>query len=190
MNQRFLNSPRAKNLLLTVAIGVAAYTAFTIVSDIVPYSVAYNHTASIPRGFYLQNKVTADTVLVRGQGVCFQIQEPDWMKGRGYVHGSVKYCKYLVGMPGDKVERSSGGQCPVGQYQIRYANDSVYCMGLVQKADSKGRPVYSGLTEGVIPEGYIAVSGPNHPMSIDSRYLGLLQKNSLTYEAAPLWTWK
>lgn len=189
MNLRFLDSPRGKNMLLTIAIGVAAYTCFTIVSDVVPYSIAYNHTSSIPRGFYLQNKLTPDSVLVRGQDVCFQINEPDWMKGRGYVNGSVKYCKHLVGMAGDKVELSTGGKCPVNQFQIRYADDSVYCMGLTQKTDSKGRPVYSGLHEGVIPEGYVAVSGPNHPMSIDSRYLGLLQRNSLTYEAAPLWTW-
>lgn len=162
--------------LLGTTILLKAYALY------VPYGVRFMYTPSIPKGLYL-SKTFDGTSLSRGQGVCFRTNPTGWLLERKYLTPGEIVCKYTLGLPGDTVE-------PRGD-EVFICHDGVCnSAGVVQKADSKGRPSQPAFTSAtVIPPGHYYFGSTHHPRSLDSRYLGLVGSDSVSVRITPVWTY-
>jgi conjugative transfer signal peptidase TraF len=185
----FFNKDRQRNMLITLAVFAATYVSFQILSDVVPYSISFNTTPSIPTGLYFQEKLASNHTIARDQYYCFVPPEHDWMKGRDYNKLGIRFCKRVVGLPDDTIKWEVNKKCGLtAQYVIYREDKSFVCMGTQRELDSKGRAVPKALPVGIIPEGKYVMRGDNSKVSLDSRYLGLIDKQTITYRVAPLWT--
>ena len=89
--------------------------------------------------------------------------------------------KRVVGVAGDTIEQSGASLrlCHSGE-----------CRELeVMVADSRGDVMLKANLPSVIPEGYVFLAG-EHPLSLDSRYLGLWQLHSVRGRLVPVLTTK
>lgn len=158
----------------TAALALLAYKLF------VPFELAYNTTASIPRGLYLARDVQVQD-LKRGDTVCFAYQPPTWATERNYFERGRRLCKYMLGLPGDGLEVGEGA------VRVKAPSGEVIQMALAQ-ADSKGRPLPDdALVSGEVPIGHVLALAPAYANSLDSRYLGPVPVNKLTHQIWPIW---
>lgn len=145
-----------------------------------PWGLRIVVTPSIPEGIYASERYTG-TPLNREQTVCFKPQELAWMAGRGYFAPKEIVCKYVLGIPGDRVE--------VNGTDITICHDTT-CkyVGPVQQSDKLGRPSQAAFMQTTtIPAGYYFL-GSYHPRSFDSRYLGLIAQSAIDVQTWPIWT--
>ncbi len=162
--------------VLAVAALLHVYLTF------VPYALALNTTASIPRGLYL-SKLAQGSVLEKGQAVCFAYRAPAWAANRAYFEEGRRLCKFVAGLPGDRVE-VSGGVLTVFQPDESRPSTSAD----LSSTDSKGRPLpANALISGGIPPGQVLLLAPANPNSLDSRYLGLIPREQVSHLIWPLW---
>ena len=186
---KFLTKERQRNILITLAVFSGAFVSFQILSDVVPYSIAFNTTPSIPTGLYFQEKLADNHVMQRSSYYCFVPPEQDWMKGRDYNRLKIRFCKRVVGMPGDQVKWEQNAKCGLTpQYVVYRSKTEFTCMGTQRILDSKNRPVPKAIPLGEVPSGKYIMRGDNAKVSLDSRYLGLIDRQTITHRVAPLWT--
>lgn len=168
--------------LKTLGIGAVAMSAFWAYTNYCPFSLVYNRTASIPKGLYFAEQVSA-SALNRGDITCFAYHAPEWAKERRYFPEGFRLCKPIAGLAGDRValdghavwlEREGHSRIRLGEFASR---------------DTAGRPLPTGVLQaGVIPEGKALLIAGAHANSFDSRYLGLFNSQEFSLKLTPLLT--
>lgn len=158
------------------AVAIAAYKLY------VPFELALNTTPSIPRGLYLAMDKSSSAELAHGDAVCFGYAAPTWAAERAYFQPGRRLCKYVAGLPGDRVVVEAATVkvfAPSGELREEAE---------LAQADSKGRALPAdALASGVIPAGQLLVLAPANKNSLDSRYLGLIARAQVTHEIWPVW---
>ena len=165
---------RAILAFIIPALFLAAYGV-----KVLPWTIAYNRTDSLPLGLYLERMNPPP--LERGQLACFRYQEPRWAAGR-YLPNGAQICKEVLGLPGDSIRQESE--------KLTLAHDGeTVSLGTLLPADSKGRPIPPmqwGTT--VIPAGKYYLGSTRIVTSFDSRYLGLVDQGDVVGRIYPLYT--
>lgn len=162
------------------AFATGAFWAFT---NLVPYSLVWNHTASLPIGLYLSED-TAHRAVPVGAMACFAYHAPAWANSRHYFYEGVSLCKYVKGLAGDVLLRKNGEWVALSQ------TGDARRVGAMASRDHYGRALpQDALKEGPIPPGMVVMSAPQHSNSLDSRYLGLVAQDALRTRIYPLITW-
>lgn len=166
--------------LSAALIALVATLMFHAYDKYVPYGVRYVGTTSIPTGFYLSKTYVHGSGLAAGEFVCFKPSLPEWRRLQepsGFV-GS--FCKKVLAVPGYTLTAR-------GPDRFAIAGSSEVWLGKVLSKDSLGRPVQpAALPETPIPPGMYWLGGLNHPNSFDSRYLGLVEDQSIEVVLTPL----
>jgi conjugal transfer pilin signal peptidase TrbI len=94
----------------------------------------------------------------------------------------------IFGAEGKKIIFIKQVSCKEGEY-LAVQGKNYYCnndyIGRAKDKSLAGDPVTNFVFNGIIPEGYIFVSGANIN-SLDSRYIGFIEKNSLKAVAVPI----
>jgi conjugative transfer signal peptidase TraF len=156
---------------LLAVIGIAATSAADM-----PTKLVWNATASAPVGFYTIEPANWIEVL---ELVAIRPREPlaGFMTDRGYVGRGVPLLKRVVGLPGQRVCRTSRA----------ITVDGVE-MGDALDRDRIGRalPVWQGCR--VIATGQLFLMNWDVPDSLDGRYFGPIPASSVIGRALPLWT--
>lgn len=183
-----LTAERKKTALVLLASFSGAYVAFQILSSLMPFRVAFNWTESIPVGLYKQYPLEQNESLQQGALYCFYPKEQAWSKGRNYFPSNLKFCKRVVGVPGDTIAWEQNPSCGTTQFVIHQQTGKIACMGQQRVTDSLKRPVPKGLHVGLIPENNYVFRGDNTIVSLDSRYLGTIARQDIKYKVEPLWT--
>lgn len=141
--------------------------------------LVYNHTPSVPLGFYWLNNEPEEDQFTRGELIVFNV--PDAFKAlvfsRGWLNPGESFLKPIAAQSGDFVCTKAGF---VRVNQVSY--------GRILNHDSKGRPLtvfdYCGI---VNPDQFFVFV--NHEKSFDSRYYGPIDFNNIIATAKPLWTY-
>lgn len=153
------------------AMGIAA--ASTVET---PPKLIWNATASAPIGFYTVEPADALDV---PELVAVMPPEPlaAFMVDRGYVGRGIPLLKRVLGLPGQRVCRTSSA----------ITVDGIE-MGEALERDSLGRdlPVWRGCR--VIGDGQIFLMNWDVSDSLDGRYFGPIPTSSVIGRAVPLWT--
>jgi type IV secretory pathway protease TraF len=161
---------------LAIAAALAAVVLLPAISPIAP---AWNRTDSLPKGLYLATRFDGG-ILARGQIACFPYEAPSWAK-TSYLYKGEILCKRVLGLPGDILTTLSTGTnqvCHDGHCES---------LGKLLSHDSKGRAVEHPVWDGtVIPQGAYYLGSTRRPNSLDSRYLGLVQKTKIVKTLIPL----
>lgn len=177
-----------KRPLLRLAAVVCGWTLFAtlviqLYAHFVPYSLAWNQTSSIPRGFYWA-KAHDGKQLARGDLACFRYRAPDWASNRDYFPDGFRLCKPVAGLPGDSVVKEDG------KLQV-FADGKLVEQVSVATADRQGRPLEThAMPAGVVPVGQLVLLAPKYPNSLDSRFLGLIEASKVTHQIWPLWVYE
>lgn len=171
---------RLKPLVFTLHCTVVVVAVIATLRAHLPYELALNTTASIPRGLYLAKDYKGGR-LERGQEACFEYRAPAWAAERNYFAQGRRLCKYIAGLPGDRLESSNG------TLTVYPADGSSEVAARYAQADSAGRPLPQGsLADGEVPAGKVLMLAPAKPNSLDSRYLGLVNTQALTHTLTPI----
>lgn len=147
--------------------------------DLLPKSIVYNRTDSIPLGLYIANK-NKPFELTNPGIACYNYSAQDWAKDRKYLPENYIVCKRIIGVAGDIVQYFEN---EVKVFSKKQNKEYVF---IVAKRDSKNRPLPQPAagTSIVIPEGAIYMAGDS-AMSLDSRYLGLVSTTKIIYTVEP-----
>lgn len=147
--------------------------------DVLPASIVYNRTNSIPLGLYLANKTKPFSLSNPGIA-CYNYSAQEWAKERKYLPENYIACKRIIGVAGDTVQYFEN------EIKVFSKKQNKEYSFPVAKRDSKNRPLPQpeAGTSILIPEGYIYMSGDS-PMSLDSRYLGLVPTSKIIYTVEP-----
>lgn len=173
-------SQRLKPLAYALYCTVAFVAVIAIVRAYLPYELAVNTTASIPRGLYLAKDYQGEP-LVRGQAACFEYRTPAWAQAREYFAEGRRLCKYALGLSGDWVLSKDMELSILSSHGLPVAK-ATYA-----GADSRGRDLPQGvLQDGPIPAGKVLMLAPAKTNSLDSRYLGLVEQQALTHTLTPI----
>lgn len=165
-------------------VGVATLMLLRTISAVSPYSLVYNVTPSIPKGFY-KATVVKPTELVRGDLACFPYSAPQWAKDRAYLPEGMELCKPLVGLPGDRIERE-GDRI----FLITPQSTKRQLLATVSPVDSKGRAMpLDALPEGTLSATQFVFISNRVPNSYDSRYYGVIPTHIVRTRITPLYTW-
>lgn len=176
MNNDTLNYRLGWILLIAVVLmGLLANQAF------LPVGITWNRSASLPLGLYGHTKTNGEVSYE--DIVCVRYKAPGWAVERRYFYEGALLCKYVLGLPGDRIVRQEGS------VQICRATECVDA-GLIQTHDSAGRPVPAAELPEVIPEGQAYLGVPYVKMSFDSRYLGLVDIDEIERTLIPLFVWR
>lgn len=146
------------------------------------HSFLYNNTESIPKGLYWGSEFKKNKSLNIGDIACFRYSAPDWAADRAYFPDNFTLCKKVMGAEGDLVINSPDG------YSIVHNNKSISLIIKESKIDSKGRSTVSANLAGVVPNNSVVLIGTGSSKSMDSRFLGFIDKHKITYTAIPLIT--
>ena len=169
-------------LLQAVLVTMAAAVLLGLASRYLPYSLAYNHTASMRQGFYFAERVPFGD-LRREDHICFKRVLPSWAQGRkNYGVEGIDLCKQLLGLPGDSIRINAN------RVEI-HTPDGVVAAGEFARADSRGNEMIAAELPAVIPEGFVYAGMPRLALSLDSRYLGLVPAHNISRRVRPLLTW-
>jgi conjugative transfer signal peptidase TraF len=166
--------------------GLVALVAFALISVYsarVPYSLVWNTTESIPKGLYFSEDAVPSNSWKYGDTGCFTYQAPEWAQPRSYFPKNFRLCKYVVGFEGDTLTVEND------EMWVNQRTGARLSLGSFAEVDSKGRPLPKGLVAGPIPAGQVVMSAPTFVNSMDSRYLGPIQKSALRNRIHPLITW-
>jgi conjugative transfer signal peptidase TraF len=164
-------------LFLGSLVAISAYVHF------VPFGLSWNMTKSIPQGLYLSTRTDGATLFHRGQIACFEYAPPQWASPRRYFPPGFQLCKHVLGLPGDAVTLAEGS------VSISSAA-GVFSGGTYAKADSAGRPLPQDVgISGVLGSTEYLLLAPANSNSLDSRYLGRIERRQITRTLVPLMTW-
>lgn len=144
-----------------------------------PYGISFNPSPSLPLGVYWDSPPPA--MLHRYELACFSYAPPDWAMPRHYYSTGAQICKWVLGLPGDRIVKDGRS------LHICHGNKCTFA-GVVLKTDSEGRPAYAAKLPAVIPDGEYYFGSTRVPNSYDSRYLGLIDAVTVTRVIHPLWT--
>ena len=162
--------------LAASTVAIVCYVRF------VPYSLAWNITASIPKGLYFSTEYDGKP-LRHQQIACFDYRAPSWAAARHYFPENFQLCKYVYGVPGDVVSLQ-GKQVSVA------VSEATVPGGTLAEHDSMGRPLPQDVVyRGAVPAGQYLLLAPQHANSLDSRYLGLIAQSRITRTLVPIVTW-
>jgi len=178
-------NPRLLVLVKTAFVAFVAYSCFTTYSRVVPYSLVFNRTESIPIGLYWAEDIRASK-LSRGDIACFPYATPDWAKDRRYLPDGLTVCKPVAGLPGDMVKREGN------KLFVSYAETPQVSKMLGEYAthDSRKRPLPQDmLPMGAVPEGTLLMVAGAHANSLDSRYVGYIPAYTIQRRIHPIYTW-
>lgn len=171
---------RLKPLVFTFHCTVVAVAVIATIRAHLPYELALNTTASIPRGLYLAKDYKGER-LQRGREACFEYRTPAWASARDYFSEGRRLCKYIAGLPGDRMESRDG------TLTVYPADGSSVVTARYAQADSAGRPLpQEVLRDGQVPTGKVLMLAPAKPNSLDSRYLGPVDTQALTHTLTPI----
>jgi len=163
-----------RHILAAAMVAVGTLATTTVVD--LPTRLIWNATASTPIGFYTVE--TADALEV-SELVALRPPEPleRFMVERGYSGRGVPLLKRVIGLPGQRVCRSSA----------TITVDDVE-MGDALERDRMGRdlPVWQGCR--IIRDGELFLMNWEIRDSLDGRYFGPLPASSVIGRALPLWT--
>ncbi|MCC5609596.1 S26 family signal peptidase [Nostoc sp. CHAB 5834] len=164
-----------KPAVLAMALASGGFWAY---SKFVPFSIGWNHTASIPKGLYLVEDYK-NTTLERGQLVCFKYAAPAWAKDREYMREGTKLCKPIVAIAGDSY-KVVGDKLEIRKEGLPLKTEPI------AHVDSKGRHIPVALNEGLLARGEMLVISQAGANGLDSRYLGVLTQYQVTSVIKPI----
>lgn len=161
------------------------YTALVLIAvlkinqDLLPKSIVYNRTNSIPLGLYIANKTKPFEISNPGIG-CYNYHAQDWAKERNYLPENYIVCKRIIGVAGDSVEYLEN------EIKVFSKKQNKTYSFVLSKKDSKNRPLPQPIPGSsiVVPEGKVYLAGDS-AMSLDSRYLGLINTSEFIYTVEP-----
>lgn len=163
-----------RHIFAVASLAVASLIA-TTVADL-PFRLIWNATASAPIGFYTVEPANAlevpELVVLMPPEALEQ-----FMVERGYIGRGMPLLKRVLGLPGQRVCRSSA----------TITVDNVE-MGDALERDRMGRdlPVWQGCR--IIPDGELFLMNWEVRDSLDGRYFGPVPASSIIGRALPLWT--
>lgn len=146
--------------------------------------ITFVSTESIPTGLYWAKKIDTRVQIQRGDLVCARYSPPAWAADRKYARPGTGICKLVVGIPGDIVAPT------IDAIKICNASSSADCtvVSPIQKTDRKNRPIPQyWTTTATLGAGDYFLVGTKSPYSLDSRYLGPLNKGGIYRMLAPLY---
>ncbi|MBV7255890.1 S26 family signal peptidase [Pacificimonas sp. WHA3] len=155
-----------------VAIGLIGASA-AVRSDPI---LIWNASASVPVGVYfvtpLRDPQVGDLAVVRPPE-----ELSNWLVARGYLGHDTPLLKHIAGLPGAEVCR----------FGITITIDGA-SVATAQTADRHVRPlpVWSGCR--VLREGEVFFLNRREPASLDGRYFGPLDTDTIIGRAVPIWT--
>lgn len=165
-----------KNKFITVPNFCLLMIVILAIMKIVPYRIHYNHTPSMPLGFYWIHKTKFTPEHKQLVLVCLTNKEYQELAiSRQYLlssrqcNGVEPMLKKISGTPGDKILITASGLI---------INGRLIPNTQILSHDDLLRKISSRLQSGIIPEGYYLVLGDS-PMSFDSRYYGLVPESSI-----------
>ncbi len=138
-------------------------------------------SASIPMGLYWAEPVQIST-LKPGDAVCFEYAAPAWASPRKYFANGSLLCKFVQGLPGDRIVRITDDV---------YAQDmtsGLRLLGRMSATDSKGRALLAVLDD----RGSLTLRadefwlGSTAARGFDSRYLGRISAGDIRLKLNPL----
>ncbi|MDP3746656.1 MAG: S26 family signal peptidase [Phenylobacterium sp.] len=167
-------NPGGREVLVASALAFGLLTAASAASR--PILVAYNATASAPRGWY---RITPLDVPASGQLVLTRLpRAPEALAdARRYLPAGVPLIKPVAAGPGARVCRLGARVAIDGRLAAR-----------ARLRDRAGRPlpVWRGCRR--LGEGEVFLLS-DRPDSFDGRYFGPTPTGLILGEARPLWTW-
>ena len=138
--------------------------------------VLWNPSPSVPVGFYIVTPI--DTLEV---GALVAVRPPmpleTWLVDNRYVGRDTPLLKRIAALPGAEVCRE-GSAIQIDGEAIAEAQDR-------DRLD-RPLPVWTGCR--VLAEGQIFLLNAREPASLDGRYFGPLDADTITGRATPLWT--
>lgn len=144
-----------------------------------PQILIYNHTASVPYGWYLVFPVRSYHV---GDLVVFTAPEEirQLAIGRGWLLEGDLFLKQIGAMPGNSYRILDNHQF--------FAADRY--IGQVATVDHKDLPMPSiAVGEYIVGDNnFLPIA--DHPSSFDGRYYGEVPIENIVYRVLPIWTWK
>lgn len=163
-------------------LAVAVLLALGALHQVSPWTIALNRTPSIPQGLYLAERAPLDS-LARHDIVCVPYSPPPWALERRYLLPGTPLCKYLLGLPGERIAVEGDA--------LSIIDDKRQTLGAGRYAavDSHGRALPRADLPQQIPSGHYYLGVPDKPNSLDSRYLGLAPASRLVLRLYPVWTW-
>lgn len=168
----------------TALVGAAAMAVFNVFTHLVPYSLVWNRTASVPLGLYLAEEVSGDE-LKRGELGCFAYHAPTWAKARQYFPDGFKLCKPVAGVAGDTYAVRDS----LLMVRHKHTGHEVVA-GELAKADSAGRVLpQNALDAAILQPGQLLLVAGAHANSLDSRYLGVIPTAHVKLRLYPIWTY-
>jgi type IV secretory pathway protease TraF len=149
-----------------------------------PAKLAFNSTASIPRGAYLGRALQPHETPQLGDIACFKYSEPAVFQGRSYFPEGSVLCKPVVAVAGDTLLREDNSL-----YLLRTGQPRVSLTKVVER-DSRGREMpklFAGEAYTLQTGEYVLIAGAK-PNSLDSRFLGVFKREQLFQTVKPLLT--
>lgn len=161
-------------ITILVVIGI-----LKINQDLLPKSIVYNRTDSIPIGLYIASKNKPFNLTNPSIG-CYTYSAQDWAKDRKYLPENYIVCKRIIGVAGDSVTYTDS------EVKVFSKKQNKEYSFTVAKRDTQNRPLpqpEAGKTL-TIPDGAIYMAGDS-AMSLDSRYIGLVPTSKIIYTVEP-----
>lgn len=159
-----------------VAQAIAAFIVSLLLLSFSPYSLTTVVTPSIPMGIYTTQPVGE---LVRGQSYCMRMVRPGWLAEEINIPPRMVACKYLMGLPGDKVITKNGVVSVISQVDGDVVGTKVEAVREFKRLKAfKGIPIDAPDVNVTIPEGYYFFAS-EHEKGWDSRYIGLIKESAL-----------
>jgi len=165
---------RARKTLIATGAALALFVTSAVVrSDPV---LVWNASASVPVGFYAITPITRPDM-----GDLVAVRPPDalgrWLVENGYLGPDTPLLKRAAALPGSKVCRE-GATIIIDGDAVAEARDR----------DRLGRPlpVWRGCQ--TLRDGEVFLLNVDHPGSLDGRYFGPLDADTIIGRATPIWT--
>lgn len=180
-------TPKRKNFLIDTFLALSlSYMGFDAASRFLPYALVLNVTASIPLGVYVSESIEPYTPLRRTDLVCFRYgEEPAMFTGRNYFKSTDTLCKPVLGFPGDTLRST-----PAGLF-LTPREGTERQIAVYASHDLHGRPLtpFFG-SEPYVLTGYdFALVAGDKPNSLDSRYIGPVDRFRIEKRIYPVFTW-
>lgn len=175
---------RSKLALKLLVLAFASIGVVFALRSSSPWIYAYNGTQSLfaGTGLYRYEK-WSDGHFSRGDIVAARFVYPEWVESRPWWEksGPDLLFKRIAAVPGDHLKVTSGKLyvCPQDSDQCSLA-------AVRRNADSRGLSFPPIDLPEVVPDEYFLLLA-DHPMSFDSRYVGLFQRSTILGRAEPYW---
>ncbi|WP_290559343.1 S26 family signal peptidase [Aestuariivita sp.] len=138
--------------------------------------LVWNASASVPIGFYVVQSLDTPNV---GDLVVLEPPSPlgDWLLEHGYLGADVPLIKHVAALPGQRVCRT-GVTIRIDGVAVATAKD--------RDRFERPLPVWQGCQR--LTDDQIFFLNPDTEASLDGRYFGPLQRDTIIGRAVPIWT--